>query len=106
MAHDQIQSTEKSFAKLDPVTEKKKVNITLHIGGYTVHLTGVLQVHILQGTVTFDGTLAISGNGISISLPIHYYGDGNDRVIINASMSEMEIAETLAYHYLAELGLL
>jgi hypothetical protein len=85
--------------------EEKKVKVTIKVNGYTLTLQGDLQIHIFQGTVTFEGTLTIQGNGLNLTLPIYYHGSGNDRVNL-AEMTEEAILEFIIMEEIQRIGLL
>lgn len=85
--------------------EEKKVKVTIKVNGYTLTLQGDLQIHILQGTVTFQGTLTIQGNGLNLTLPIYYHGSGNDRLNLT-EITEEAILEFIIMEEIQKIGLL
>jgi hypothetical protein len=79
--------------------ELRKIKVTIQVNGYTLVLQGNLDINIWSGTVHFVGTLSISGNGLNLTLPIDYTGDGNKRI------SDTELAETIIKEVFTQLGL-
>ena len=51
----------------------KKIDITVHSGPYTIHIVGTVN-YSLNGTVTINTTITITGNGTTMSLPFNYSG--------------------------------
>jgi hypothetical protein len=86
-------------------SDERKVKVIIKVNGYTITLQGDLQIHIWNGTVTFQGTLTIVGNGINLTIPIYYHGSGNDRVNFE-NLSEEEILEYILLEEVEKLGIL
>ena len=52
----------------------KKVDITVVVNGYTIHIVGNITYNVWNGNVSISGTLTITGNGANISVPYNYNG--------------------------------
>jgi hypothetical protein len=59
-------------AAMNPVF--KKVDITVTVNGYTIHVVGNISYNVWSGHVTITATLTITGNGVNIEVPYNYSG--------------------------------
>lgn len=55
----------------------KKVDITVVVNGYTIHIVGNINYNVWNGNVSITATLTISGNGVNITVPYNYTGSLN-----------------------------
>lgn len=66
----QIENAPSKMIKPAPL---KKIDITVQSGPYTIHIVGTVN-YSLNGTVTINTTITITGNGTTMSLPFNYSG--------------------------------
>ncbi len=55
----------------------KKIDITIHSGGYTIHIVGNANYNVFTGNLSMTATITISWSGGSIDLPFTYNGPMN-----------------------------
>jgi hypothetical protein len=60
-----------------PLALYKKVDITIHSGGYTIHIVGNANYNVFTGNLSMTATITISWSGGSIDLPFTYSGPMN-----------------------------
>lgn len=90
---------QKSAGQLLPETradQNKRVDITITVNGSTIRITGHVKFNILTSTLTFEGSITVTGNGESIVMPVNYDGPlqkGPNRYSYNKGrLSEEELA--------------
>ncbi len=71
----------------------KKIDITVQSGSYTIHIVGTVN-YSLNGTVTINTTITITGGGATMSFPFNYSGPLNSAKGTNKNVySEKGIIE-------------
>ncbi len=66
----QIETLAPGSVKMAPL---KKIDIKVQSGPYTIHIVGTVS-YSLNGTVTINTTITITGNGTTMSMPFNYSG--------------------------------
>ena len=62
------------IAKAENKAPLKKVDITVHVNGYTIRIVGTINYNVWSGNVSINAVLIISGNGANIEVPYVYNG--------------------------------
>ncbi len=74
----------------------KVINITVTVGGYTIHIEGTVDYSIWTKKTTIDATITITGNGQNLSLPFHYSGplsQGQLNAVFDGFPTDQEISD-------------
>jgi len=68
---------------------QRPIRVVLQINGYTITITGNLNIHFMHQDVEFTGTISIVGNGINLIFNnVHYHGNGQNRQVTDRMTDE------------------